>query len=124
MFKKDLQEACAMKEPFEFSYTKPCFDWYKTEKVSILYNQYNSLTLERRYGPSWWLTGNRFNKHSDKWEKFDIGEISSYDIRRLVEWARFTTRDGRKISILTEVRAIDTGLNLIDEFLKIMKSEG
>ena len=121
MYKADIQEACEVKEPFEFSYTKPCLDWYITENVSIAYNQYNSLTLERRYGPSWWLVGHKFNKHLDRWERIDIGEISSYDIRRLVEWAKFTTKNGRTINILTEVRAIDGVLNLIDEFLEIMQ---
>ena len=120
MFKADIQEACEVKEPFEFSYTIPCLDWYETINVSILYNQYNYLTLERRYGPSWWLLGDRFNKQLDQWERIDIGEISSYDIRRLVEWARFTTRNGSTISILAGVRAIDGVLNPIDAFLEIM----
>lgn len=49
MFKDDIQEACKMKGPFEFSYIKPYFDWYETVKVSILYDQYNYLSLEKRY---------------------------------------------------------------------------
>lgn len=121
MFKSDIQEACEVKEPFEFSYTKPWLDWYRTENVSIPYNQYAELTLERRYSLCWWLVGHRFNKHLDEWERVDIGEISERDIRRLVEWARFTNKNGHTFSILTEVRAIDGDLNPIDDFLKIMQ---
>ncbi len=121
MFKADIQEACEVKEPFEFSYVKSYGDWGTTKNVRIPYNLYNSLTLERRYGPCWWLVGYRYDK--DKWKGLDIGLISNYDIKRLVEWARFTTKNGRTINILTEVRAIDGSLNPIDEFLKIMQKE-
>ena len=121
MFKDDIQEATEAKEPFEFSYTKPWLDWYETIKVSILYNQYNYLTLERRYGSSWWLVGHIFNKQSDKWERVDVGQINNHDIKRLVEWARFTTKKGHTINILTEIRAIDGILNPIDEFLRIIQ---
>lgn len=123
LFREYIQEACEMKEPFEFSYIKPLLDWYETKKVSILYNQYDYLSLQRRYGASWWLIGHRYNEHLDKWEGFDIGEISNHDIRRLVEWARFTTKNGNTISILTSISTIDAVLNPIDEFLKNMQSE-
>lgn len=93
-------------------------------KVSIAYDKYNYLALERRYGGSWWVIGKKYIEDKDKWVSEQIGEIREKDILRLVEWAEYTNRFGHQVSILNEVRAIDGCLNPIREFLRIMGKYG
>lgn len=120
MLKEYYTKASKVKKPFEFTYTKPLLDWYEDVNVSITYDEYNHLTLERRYNDSWWLLGHKYNKDKDRWVKEQIGEISEKDIPRLVEWAEYTNGVGHQVSILTEIRAIDGYLNPIRDFLRIM----
>lgn len=120
MLKEDYTEASKIKKPFEFTYTKPSLDWYENVNVSITYDEYNYLAIERRFGGWWWLIGKKYIKDKDKWVNEEIGEISARDIPRLVEWAEYTNRFGHQVSILTEIRTIDGGLNPIREFLMIM----
>lgn len=120
MLKKDYIEASKVKRPFKFTYTKPLLDWYEDVNVSIAYDEYNYLTLERRYSDSWWVIGQKYIKDKDKWVSEQIGEIREKDIPRLVEWAEYTNRFGHQVSILNEIRTIDGYLNPIREFLRIM----
>lgn len=120
MLKKDYTEASKVKEPFKFTYTKPSFDWYVDVNVSIAYDKYNYLILERRYGGSWWLIGKKYIEEKEKWVSEQIGEIREKDIPSLVEWAEYTNSFGHQVSILNEIRAIDGELNPIGEFLHIM----
>ena len=121
MLKEDYIEASKVKHPFQFTYTKPSLDWYENVKVSITYDQYNYLILEKRYGDAWWLIGQKYIKDKDKWIYEEIGEIGGEYIPKLVEWAEYTNRYGHQVSILSEVRAIDGCLNPIREFLEIMR---
>lgn len=121
MLKTDRIQATKEKGVFEFSYTQPSLDWYETINVKLSYNDYNYLSLERRFGPCWWLTGQKYNKHLERWEKVDIGRIENHDIKRLIEWCRYKTKDNRTISILEEVRGINGDLNAIDEFIELIK---
>ncbi len=120
MLKEVYTEASKVKKPFKFTYTKPSLDWYEDVDVSIAYDEYNYLTLERRYSDSWWLLGHKYIEDKDKWVKEQIGEIRDKDIPRLVEWAEYTNRFGHQVSILNEIRTIDGCLNPIREFLRIM----
>ena len=120
MLKEDYTEASKVKKPFEFTYTKPSLDWYVDVNVSISYDEYNYLALERRYGNSWWVIGKKYIEDRDKWVSEEIGEIREQYIPRLVEWAEYTNRFGHQVSILNEIRAIDGCLNPIREFLRIM----
>lgn len=120
MLKEDYINASKVKKPFEFTYTKPSWDWYEDVNVSITYNKYNYLTLERRYSDSWWLLGQKYIEDKDKWVEEQIGEIMEKDIPRLVEWAEYTNRFGHRVSILNEIRTIDGCLNPIRGFLRIM----
>lgn len=120
MIKTDYTEASKVKRPFKFAYTRPSLDWYEDVNVSIDYNEYNYLALERRYGGSWWVIGKRYIEDNHRWISEQIGKISEEDIPRLVEWAEHTNIFGRRVSILNEVRAIDGCLNPIREFLEIM----
>jgi hypothetical protein len=120
MLKEDYIEASKAKEPFKFTYTKPSLDWYEDVNVSITYDTYNYLVLEKRYGGSWWLLVHKYIEDKDEWVYEQIGEIRKGDIPRLVEWAEYTNKFGHQVSILNEVRAIDGCLNPIKEFLKIM----
>ena len=124
MLKDDYTEASKVKKPFKFTYTKPSLDWYEDVNVSIAYDEYSYLTLELRYGDSWWLIGKKYIKDKEKWVSEQIGEIRENDIPRLVEWAEYTNSFGNQISILNEVRGIDGCLNPIREFLKIMSWYG
>lgn len=118
--KEDYTESSKANNPFEFSYTRPSLDWYEVVNVSITYDAYDYLTLERRYGGMWWVKGKKYIEDKNKWVSEEIGEIREEDIPRLVEWAEYTDRFGHQVSILREVRAIDGCLNPIREFLKIM----
>lgn len=120
MFKEDRIQAARKKKPFEFTYTKPSLDWYEDVNISITYDEYNYLILERRYGGSWWVIGKKHIEDKDKWVSEQIGEIREWDIPRLVEWAEYTNRFGHQVSILKEVGTIDGCLNPIREFLRIM----
>ena len=121
MLKEDYIEASKVKKPFKFTYTKPSWDWYEEVDVSITYDEYCCLTLERRYSDSWWLLGHKYIEGKDKWVEEQIGEIREEDIPRLVEWAEYTNRFENQVSILTEIRGIDGCLNPIREFLRIME---
>ena len=121
MFKEDYIEASKAKGAFEFTYTRPYLDWYETVNVSLPYDKYSYLTLELRYGGTWWLIGHKYCEDTYKWDRDEqIGEIYSPVIPRLVEWAEYTNKYGHRVSILQEVRAIDGCLNPIREFLTIM----
>ena len=120
MLKEYYTQAAREKKPFEFTYTKPSLDWYEDVNVSITYDEYNYLILERRYGGSWWVIGKKYIEDKDKWVSEQIGEIREWDIPRLVEWAEYTNRFGHQVSILKEVGTIDGCLNPIREFLRIM----
>jgi len=124
MLKEDYINAAKVKEPFKFSYTKPSLDWYEFVDVSIAYDEYNYLTLEARYGGTWWVVGKKYIEDKLDWEYKQIGRIEERDIPRLVKWAEYTNRFGHQVSILNEVRAIDGCLNPIREFLKIMNRYG
>ena len=121
MWKADIEQATREKGLFEFTYTKPSLDWYEDINVKLAYNDYAYLILERRYSPCWWLKGQKYNKHLDRWETVDIGMIRDCYIPKLIEWCRYTTKDNRTINILNEVRGIDGELNAIGEFLKLIK---
>lgn len=120
MLIEDMNQAAEEKGPFEFTTIRYTADWYINEKVSVEYNEYNYLSLEKRYGGTWYLVGHRINKYTEQWEAVNLGEILKKDIPRLVDWARYVNRYGHVISILTEVKAIDGELNVIDDFIKIM----
>lgn len=120
MLKEDYTEASKVKKPFEFTYTKPSLDWYENVNVSITFDKYNYLAIERRFGGSWWLLGHKYINDKDKWIYEEIGEIRESDIPRLVEWAEYTNRFGHQVSILTGIRTIDGCLNPIREFLRVM----
>lgn len=120
MNKEDYIKASKVKTPFKFTYTKPSLDWYADVNVSIAYDKYNYLILERRYGDSWWLLGCKYIEDKDKWVEEQIGEIGKKDIPRLVEWAEYTDGFGHQVSILNEIRTIDGCLNPIREFLRSM----
>lgn len=122
MLKEDYTEASKVKKPFEFTYTKPSLDWYEVVEVSIAYDKYDYLALERRYGGSWWVIGKKYIEDKGKWVSEQIGEIRERDIPKLVEWAEYTDRFGHQVSILNEIRAIDGCLNPIREFLRIMQN--
>ena len=124
MLKEDYIEASKVKHPFKFTYTKPSLDWYEDVEVSITYDKYSYLTLEKRYGDSWWLIGKKYIKDEDKWVQEQIGEIRNEYIPKLVKWAEYINRFGHKVSILNEVRGIDGCLNPIREFLEIMSKYG
>ena len=124
MLKEDYIKASKVKKPFEFIYTKPSLDWYEDVNVSIAYDTYSYLVLERRYGGSWWVIGKKYVEDKDKWVSEQIGEIRERDIPRLVKWAEYTNRFGHQVSILNEVRTIDGCLNSIREFLRIMSRYG
>ena len=120
MLKGDYIDGSKLKKPFKFTYTKPSLDWYEDVDVSIAYDEYQYLILERRYGDSWWVIGEKYIEEKEKWAYEQIGEIRERGIPRLVEWAEFTNRFGHQISILREIRAIDGCLNPIREFMRIM----
>lgn len=120
MLKKNYTEVSKIKGPFKFTYAKPSLDWYEDVNVSISYDKYNYLVLEKRYGNSWWLIGVKYIKSKDKWISEQIGNIREKDIPRLVEWAEYTDKFGHQISILNEIRTTDGCLNPIRGFLKIM----
>ena len=108
-----------IKEPFKFSYNVPSLDWYETKNVTINPEDYYYFTLERRFGPSWWLVGkNLKEKPNYHWETEQIGELERpSDLIKFIKWAE--TEKGSKI---TEVRAISGDFNIIKEILKLGKS--
>ena len=123
MYIKDLKEADKAKGPFEFAYYRPSYDWFEEIKASFTYSQYNSLRLELRYGPSWWLIGIKYNEDKDAWEDVQLGEIRERDIPRLVEWAEYENEFKHKVSILTQIRCIDGELNVLGKLMNILRKD-
>lgn len=115
-----VKEDYKVKRPFKFAYTRPSLDWYEDVDVTIVYDEYNYLALERRYGGSWWVIGKKYIEDNHRWISEQIGKISEKEIPKLVEWAEHTNIFGRQVSILNEIRSIDGCLNPIREFLGIM----
>lgn len=111
------------KKPFEFSYTMPSLDWYEIINVKINLEDYYYFTLERRFGPSWWLIGkNPVDKPSYHWEEKELGELGyenrNEDVKRFIEWAK--TDYGSKI---TEIRAISGNLDVLKSINKLLKEQ-
>lgn len=105
------------KKPFNFSYTKPCLDWFDTVNVTLNYDDYYYYKLERRFGPSWWIIGcNTIEKPNYHWEEKEIGRINDYDLLRFIEWNK--TKFGNKI---VEIKVINGGFNIFDEVKKLIK---
>lgn len=78
-----------MKGAFEFTEWKPCLDWFTEEKHTINDEDYIYFKLERRYGPSWWLTGMKTVEEPHyHWEETQIGQINPCDLERFIEWAK------------------------------------
>lgn len=111
------------KSPFEFTYTRPSLDWYETVNVSLEFDKYDYLSLQRRFGPSWWLKGHKYNENREEWEETDIGRIEEDDIPRLIGWARYTDEWGNTHNLVLEISGLGTGLDVIDSFMKIMERQ-
>lgn len=87
-----------MKEPFEYDENVPCLDWYTTKHHIINDKDFTYFKLDRRFGPSWWLYGMKFDENNCRWEEKEIGEIYDGDLRRFIEWAK-TDHGSRIISV-------------------------
>lgn len=84
-------------DSFKYKIAKPFLDYYSIETIEIKPNQFDVLIIERRYGPSWWLLGYKYNKEQEKWDETQIEEIYVDDIAKLIKWCneykiRFTAR--------------------------------
>lgn len=73
---------------FKYEVNKPCLDYYCIETVEIKPNQFDILIIERRYGPSWWLMGYKYDWEKEKWNETQIEEIYNKDIARLIGWCK------------------------------------
>ncbi|HEX3018523.1 MAG TPA: hypothetical protein VHP31_11825 [Caproicibacter sp.] len=104
------------KEPFEYEYTQPSLDWYETVQVKIKPDDYYYFRLERRFGPSWWLIGEKPKNEPDyHWEEKEIGEIGERDLLRFIEWAK--DEWGSKI---IEVHAISGSFDILEEIKELV----
>ena len=92
-------------------------DWYESVDVEIKYGDYYYYKIERRFGPSWWLVGrNPVDEPRYHWEETSIGEIGIIDLKRFIEWSK----DGKKGSKITEVRAICSDFNILVEIAALL----
>ena len=77
------------KEPFVFSSIVPCLDWYEEKKHTVNDGDFIYFKLDRRFGPSWWLYGMKTVEEPNyHWEETEIGEISSGDLIKFIEWSK------------------------------------
>lgn len=108
------------KEPFEFRYTYPSLDWYGVKNVVINDGDYYYFTIERRFGPSWWLVGTNppKDKNKFKWTETSLGEIEESDLKRFIEWAK--RDDGSRI---TEIRSIAGSFDILKDIARLIKRE-
>lgn len=105
------------KEPFSFQYTVPSLDWFETISVTIKPDDYYYFSIERRFGPSWWIIGsNPINEPTYHWEEKEIGRIDDRDLLRFIAWAK--NDSGSKI---TEVKAICGSFNILEEISELLK---
>ncbi len=82
-------------EPFTFSYTRPCLDWYETQKVEIRWNDFDEFRLELRFGPSVWLVGIVLYSDRNEIEEYQIGEFEhKEDLERFIEWNKKLCKNG------------------------------
>ena len=108
------------KEPFEFRYTYPSLDWYGVKNVVINDGDYYYFTIERRYGPSWWLIGKNPPKDKNKteWSSEQLGEIEEPDLKRFIEWAK-EDRGSR----ITDIHSISGDFNIVEDIARLIKRE-
>lgn len=110
-------EGCRMKEPFVYQYTRPSLDWFEYVNVEIKPDDYYYFRLERRFGPSWWLIGmNPKEEPRYHWEDTQIGEISHYDLKRFMKWAK--TDKGSK---LIAIKTICGSFDIFEEIAELLK---
>ncbi|MEO2202186.1 hypothetical protein ABGV42_00325 [Paenibacillus pabuli] len=103
------------KEPFVYSYNKPCLDWYQTVNVTINDGDYLYFRIERRYGPSWWLIGmSPEEKPKFRWADTDLGEIHEGDLLRFIEWAKIGNG-----SQIIEFKSISGDFDILGELLRL-----
>ena len=113
------------KAPFIYEYYRPLSDWVDLVKVVIQPEEYLNYRIERRFGPSWWLIGQRPQETPKyHWEEVQIGEIGDFDLKRFIEWAKFEHRRGRVGSRITEIKMISVDFDIFNEIAEITKRFG
>lgn len=106
------------KESFKFDEFKPCLDWFETIHHTINDDDFTYFKLDRRYGPSWWLYGMKFDNLDFRWEEKEIGEISVRDLLRFIEWAK--DEHGNRI---INIHMISSSFDLFAEVGKLLDSQ-
>ncbi len=104
------------KNPFCFKYCRPCLDWYEVINVEIKPTDFCYFHLERRFGPSWWLTGyNLVHNPKYEWVSKELGEISSSDLLDFIKWCK--TDNGSRI---TDISVISGNFDIFNEIKKLI----
>lgn len=104
------------KEPFVFEYTVPCMDWYYTENVVIHEGDFTYFRIERRYGPSWWVIGLKYDQKNLAWSEKQLGEMNDAQLKKFIKWAKNETG-----SNIIDVKAISGNCNIIEDILKLLR---
>lgn len=109
------------KECFEFSYTIPFVDWYKTINVKIAPTDYYYFKLEKRFDNSWWLIGCNTIENYPYWDYKELGELdfggNISTTKKFIDWAKYGNGKGSRI---IEIRAISGEFDLIKEMKKLI----
>ena len=110
-------------EPFKFTYTSPCLDWFEYVNVEINWNDFDSFQIERRYGPRWWLIGTiLYDKetvpYSERWHNISIGEIYDLDLAKFIIWCEKLHK--HKGLPITKISALSNDFNLMNDIKEII----
>lgn len=115
--RKEVKYKAQGKGDFVFTYTTPTYDWYQDNEVKIKEDDYYYFILEKRYGNTWWLIGEKMYEWGKSEEK-QLGEIATRynkeNLARFIEWAK-TERGSRIVTI----RVLSGNMNLIEEIKEL-----
>ena len=113
--RKEMELIKTPKENFKFIWLKPCLDWFEQKTIELEEETYTYYKIQRRFGPSWWITGINFvEKPKYHREETQIGEISACDLKKFIDWCK--TEGGSKI---IEISAISGNFDIIEEIKKL-----
>lgn len=101
------------KETFTLVCNDWCIDWPTTKDVEINDNEYIGYVIERRFGPSWWISGvNPIEEQKRKGRLTEFGEVNERNLIQFIKWAE---------DRIIEFHCITIKMNFLDDLQKILK---